>query len=70
MKRLIYIALLLFKGVLAFTQTTEIDSLLTVLKTAKEDTNKVNTLNQLSEKAGWRVGNYDTALYYAQKPIH
>ncbi|MCC6181520.1 MAG: tetratricopeptide repeat protein, partial [Bacteroidia bacterium] len=66
MKRLIYIALLLFKGVLAFNQTTTVDSLLTVLKTAKEDTNKVNTLIQLSEKAGWRVGNYDTALYYAQ----
>jgi len=44
---------------------TVIDSLQQVIKTAKEDTNKVNALNMLSEKAGWQVGNYDTAFYYA-----
>ena len=51
---------------LSFAQTPEIDSLLTVISTAKEDTNKVNALNLLSEKSGWRMGNYDTAFYYAE----
>ncbi len=47
-----------------------IDSLLVSIQTTKEDTNKVNILNQLSEKAGWRIDNYDTALYYANSALH
>ncbi len=43
-----------------FTQNNTIDSLLTVLKSAKNDTNKVNTLNILSEQL-WRVGDYEQA---------
>ncbi len=41
-----------------------VDSLLTVLKTAKADTTKVNALNQLSWELYLR-GNYDTALIHA-----
>lgn len=51
---------------ISFAQTPEIDSLLTVVRTAKEDTNKVNALNLLSQEIGWTVGNYDTASYYAE----
>lgn len=43
------------------------DSLIFALSTSKEDTNKVNILNLLSEHAGWRVGNYDTALLWAEQ---
>ncbi|MEO6882870.1 MAG: T9SS type A sorting domain-containing protein [Bacteroidia bacterium] len=39
----------------ANAQNHKIDSLYAVLKTEKEDTNKVNTLNVLSEKL-WRAG--------------
>ncbi|MBX2932406.1 MAG: tetratricopeptide repeat protein [Chitinophagaceae bacterium] len=46
-----------------------IDSLQTALKKAKQDNNKVNILNALSEHAGWRKGNYDTALFYAQNAL-
>lgn len=45
----------------------EVDSLTTELQRAKEDTTKVNILNLLSEKAGWRVGNHDTCLVLAQQ---
>ena len=43
----------------------QIDSLTTELRRAREDTNKVNILNMLSEKAGWRVGNLDTSIVLA-----
>ncbi|HRH69348.1 MAG TPA: adenylate/guanylate cyclase domain-containing protein [Flavobacteriales bacterium] len=42
-----------------------IDSLSTALEVAQEDTNKVNILNLLSEKAGWRVGDHDTCIVLA-----
>ena len=42
-----------------------IDSLLAALANSKEDTNKVKILNDLCEFAGFSVGNFDTALYYA-----
>ncbi len=49
MKKLIYLFLLITLGLSkGFAQTNaKIDSLLTLLKTAKEDTNKVNHLNKL-----------------------
>lgn len=50
----------------AHAQNRTIDSLLTIVKTGKQDTNRINTLNLLSQRVGWRVGNYDTALYYAE----
>ena len=49
-------------------QAQQIDSLKTVLKTAKEDTNKVNVLNALSKKQ-WIAGNYDSSLFYAKQAL-
>ena len=43
--------------------TTKIDSLLSLLKTGKQDTNKVNHLNDLCREYK-NIGSYDTALYY------
>lgn len=62
--------LILFSNSFCYAQSlSKEDSLLSVLKTAKEDTNKVNTLNLLSEYAGWRIDNYDTAFFYAQNAL-
>jgi serine phosphatase RsbU (regulator of sigma subunit)/Tfp pilus assembly protein PilF len=49
----LYLPLFFFTGILAvhsysFAQTPKIDSLLSVLKTQKEDTSKANTLNELA----------------------
>jgi serine phosphatase RsbU (regulator of sigma subunit) len=49
-------------------QNHEIDSLSVVLKTEKDDTNKVNTLNQLSEDL-WGIGQYDTSKAYSNRAI-
>ena len=59
--------LLVFSGLSFCTmlgQQSKTDSLRTVLKTAKEDTNKVNALNSLSKQL-WQARNLDTALTYA-----
>lgn len=50
----------------ASAHQTKIDSLLLLLKTAKEDTNKVNVLNELS----WQyqiISSYDTSLLFARQ---
>ena len=47
-----------------FAQQNKIDSLQKNLRTTKEDTSKVNTLNILV-KLLWQTGNYDTAKKYA-----
>ena len=46
----------------------KIDSLLQVLKTAKEDTSKINTLNRLSRQI-WETGNYELAKKYADDAV-
>ncbi len=47
-----------------FAQTDKIDSLLNLLKTDKEDTNKVKRLNDISR--GLRnIGEYEKAMQYA-----
>ncbi|MEO8086648.1 MAG: tetratricopeptide repeat protein, partial [Bacteroidota bacterium] len=46
-------------------QNKTIDSLQTILITAKEDANKVNTLNALSEQL-WLKGDYNIAKKYAE----
>lgn len=46
--------------------TDAIDSLKTILKTQRDDTNKVYTLNRLSENLKI-FGNYDSSLSYAEK---
>jgi serine phosphatase RsbU (regulator of sigma subunit)/Tfp pilus assembly protein PilF len=51
----------------AFSQDIVIDSLLNVLKTTKEDTSKINTLNELSKITRKSTSNYDTALSYSYK---
>ncbi|HLP12271.1 MAG TPA: CHAT domain-containing tetratricopeptide repeat protein [Flavobacteriales bacterium] len=63
--------LLSFSGIAfsTFSQTKEVDSLLSILPKMKEDTSKVNVLNILSEKAGWRIRKYDDALKYANNAL-
>jgi len=67
-KKLLYIlfscALLLFESY-SFAKQSKIDSLLTVLKTAKEDTDKVKTLYLLCSK--FRFSNPDKALQYGEQ---
>lgn len=67
MIRWILFSILFLLSLSFFAQNKEIDSLLVVLKTAKEDTNKVNLLNLLSEKARRQVDKYGVALQYAQQ---
>ena len=73
MKKSLFIIFLLLLGYhIAFAQKQGqklVDSLITALSSAKEDTNKVNILNGLSQHNGWMKGNYDTALYYAQNAL-
>jgi tetratricopeptide (TPR) repeat protein len=46
---------------------SKIDSLLSVLKSAKTDTSKVNTLNALADE--FRNNNPDTAIYFANQAM-
>src|SRR6185369_8296346 len=45
-------------------QNTKIDSLLTILSHSKEDSNKVNILNDIGREF-INVGNYDGAIKYS-----
>ena len=54
-------------GVETSAQNEKIDSLLQVLKTAKEDTNKVNALNKLG--AELKQSNPDTAIILSQQAL-
>ena len=47
----------------------KIDSLEKILLTEKEDTNKVNTLNDLG-KTFWEKGNYENALQNARQALN
>lgn len=49
-------------------QQKQIDSLFIILKTAKEDTNKVHTLNNLSNKL-WQIGDFNQAKKQADVAI-
>lgn len=46
-----------------------IDSLQTALTKSKQDTNRVNILNELSLQAGLNIGNYDTARYFSSNAL-
>ncbi len=62
------ILITLISGSDIFSQNTKIDSLRTFLKTAKQDTNKVNTLNALS----WELinkGEYEKAMQYVNDAL-
>ena len=52
----------------SFSQTPRIDSLLQVLKTIKEDTSKINTINFLCIEFGQR-GDYDKTMEYVNAGI-
>jgi len=52
----------------AVAQNHKIDSLLKVLQSEKEDSNKVNTLNELSKRV-FRVGTYTTSDSFAVKAL-
>ncbi|MBI3500467.1 MAG: tetratricopeptide repeat protein [Bacteroidetes bacterium] len=72
--RKIFFALLFFSIVVlsaveaSFAQRAKIDSLFTVIKTDKEDTNQVLHLADLSAKL-MHVGAYDSAAVYGEKGI-
>src|SRR3990172_7417903 len=51
----------------AYCQLSKVDSLLTLLKTAKEDTNKVNTLNALAWEL--KYNNPDTAIVLSTQAL-
>jgi tetratricopeptide (TPR) repeat protein len=67
LKTILFCVFLLF-SLAAYTQNNTIDSLQKILQTQKEDTNKVNTLNELS-KILIQKRNYDNALQYANNAI-
>ena len=50
-----------------YAQQTKVDSLLNVISTAGEDSNKVNTYNQLAKEILFTTGEYDKAIEYAIK---
>jgi tetratricopeptide (TPR) repeat protein len=58
----------LFTGFVCYAQQKQIDSLKQVLKTAKEDTNKVKTLNTLCERLNME-GSFDTVLILAKQAL-
>ncbi|MEO7802486.1 MAG: sensor histidine kinase [Ginsengibacter sp.] len=58
---------LLFGTMIVFSQTKKTDSLLLILKNSKPDTNKVNTLNALSEEL--KNSNPDSAIYFANQAM-
>jgi tetratricopeptide (TPR) repeat protein len=71
MKKLFLIITLIFIIPLdnnAFAQQNKMDSLIILLKTAKEDTNKVNILNLLSDEL-CNIGLNDSAIRYANQAI-
>ena len=61
MKRITLCILLISYPLLLLSQNKKADSLYRVLQRAKEDSNKINTLNSLSNIL-WGDGKYDTAL--------
>jgi signal transduction histidine kinase len=71
MKKVIFLLILIASIIkLSYCQNQgqeKIDSLFTVLKTAKEDTAKVNTLNVLAKE--FRSNNPDTAIYIASEAM-
>jgi two-component system NtrC family sensor kinase len=64
-KKTILIFLFFFCAFSAHPQSNAIDSLEKVLQTQKDDTNKVNTLNALSEEFRNEKNDYEQALQYA-----
>jgi adenylate cyclase len=59
----------IFSSVLSFAQNETIDSLLTVLKTAQEDTLRVKALNELSFEFSL-IASFNDELIYATEALH
>lgn len=57
-----------FSNFISEGQNSNVDSLLALLETAKEDTNKITTLNLLSRQL-WLTGNYNESKQYANKAL-
>ena len=66
--KLTILTFFIFLQEISLAQTKEIDSMLLALKTAKEDTNKVNILNNLSTELFLR-SHYDAALRYGKAAL-
>jgi tetratricopeptide (TPR) repeat protein len=64
-RKIIFTLLLFYSGTIVFGQTRIIDSLLKMLKAAKEDTFKVRILNDLSKKTR-NIGDMEKAMKYAK----
>ncbi|MBA3665215.1 MAG: tetratricopeptide repeat protein [Bacteroidetes bacterium] len=60
MKKLVLLLTFNIQFITSFAQQNTRDSLLAVLKTAKEDTNKVNILNSLSKQL-WKTNDFEQA---------
>jgi len=67
MRKSCFLFIILLLPYISFAQKKVIDSLLTVLETQKEDTNKVNTLNKLSFSL-WSI-NPDDGIKFGQQAI-
>ena len=63
---MIMLCLLTHQAVAQQPTQDRIESLKKTLANSKEDTNRVNALNKLSEHDGWRIGNIEAARSYAQ----
>ena len=62
----IFSCFFLLASCLSYSQNKKIDSLITWIKTAKEDTQKINAINTLS-KQFLKVSDYKKALSYAEE---
>jgi serine phosphatase RsbU (regulator of sigma subunit) len=68
MKEILFIFLLTISALFSTGQNKIMDSLLSVLKSSKEDTSKIKSLNALS-KLLWHTGDYINSQLYAKQAI-
>ena len=62
----VMLLVIFFSRLILFAQQNNSDSLLNVLKSSSEDTNKVNTLNLLA-KESMSSGDFEKGIYYADE---
>lgn len=67
-KYFLFILSSLLYDFLVFSQQSKVDSLKNILKTTKEDTNKVNLFNDLS-KQYQILSDYEMAMHYANQAL-
>src|SRR5215204_3722115 len=66
--RIILLIGFLFYSSIGFSQNLSIDSLTKVLQTQEMDSNKINTLNELSHSY-LREGNFTNAIHFANQAL-